>query len=68
MGQSGTREEEAALDERGEQSDVGVRSGVEASSEAKAPGEAAQFDLFGMPVQAAPAAPKAEARAKPSRA
>jgi len=68
MGQSGTREEEEALDERGEQSDVGVRSGGEASSEAEAPGEAAQFDLFGMPVQAAPAAPKAEARAKPSRA
>jgi uncharacterized protein YecE (DUF72 family) len=68
MGQSGTREEEEALDERGGQSDVGVRSGVEAPAEAEAPSEAAQFDLFGMPVQAGPAAPSAEPGVKRSLA
>ncbi|WP_027802787.1 DUF72 domain-containing protein [Paraburkholderia dilworthii] len=55
MGQSGTSKVEQAHGE------------PDAPFKADAESEAVQFDLFGMPVEPAPASPDAEARAKPSR-
>ncbi|CAD6508474.1 hypothetical protein LMG28727_00153 [Paraburkholderia kirstenboschensis] len=55
MGQSGTSEVEQAPGE------------PDAPLQADAQSEAVQFDLFGMPVEAAVASPETEARAKPSR-